>query len=235
MKGYFSFLGHKEKAVCGYGWWKEGGLGTTLGRVLAGDAGTQLVAYIFDQWDLAMQIKVFKGRYKAAGRDWVCRVCMLVCRVNENTIFPWGGGQMQRRTTQPVSRAPFLPLKTHQHSRRTSQKQDKGHHLIIISRSPYGCHKGCINARSTTHGNPRRKAVSILCLTPWTFTRADSLPRRNILAGISSRFSHDLHKRLVGHWDWKILRRQNLSEWLSLIFLKALPFQPFLLRHNRRT
>jgi hypothetical protein len=41
----------------------------TLGRVLAGDAGTQLVAYIFDQWDLAMQIKVFKGRYKAAGRD----------------------------------------------------------------------------------------------------------------------------------------------------------------------
>lgn len=102
------FPWHKEKAVCGYGWWKEGGLGMTLGRVLAGDAGTQLVAYIFDQWDLAMQIKVFKGRYKAAGRDWVCRVCMLVCRVNENTTFLWWGGI--RCKEEPHSQSVGLPF-----------------------------------------------------------------------------------------------------------------------------
>lgn len=74
-----------------------------------------------------------------------------------------------------------------------------------------------------------------LCIFTEQFTRADSLLLRNIFAGISSRFSQNLHKRLEGHWDWKLLCRQTLNEWLNLIFLKALLFKPFLLRHNKRT
>lgn len=102
VKGYSSFIGHKEKAACGYGWWKGSGLGMTLGRVLVGMAGTQPVAYVIGQWNLAMWNEASKGKQRAVRGDWVCRVCVLVWRINQDTFPRGAGSEGQTRSRQSV-------------------------------------------------------------------------------------------------------------------------------------
>lgn len=84
------------------------GWGTTTGRVLAGAAGTQPVAYATCQWTLAVQINESKGKQKVARGDRVSRVRVLVCRINQTSYLH--RGQMYMRTRQPVRRAQHSSL-----------------------------------------------------------------------------------------------------------------------------
>lgn len=88
VKGYSSSLGHKGKAVHGYGWWQGGELGTTLssGRGCRNSV-CSLCHWSMESGNVDQSVRKEKRRQHEE-TDYAESACLCVGSINQNTIFP---------------------------------------------------------------------------------------------------------------------------------------------------
>lgn len=102
VKVYSSFLGHKGKAVHGYGWWQGGELGTTL----SSGRGCRNSVCSLCHWSMESGNVDQSVRRKTEGsmrRLSMQSACLCVGSINQNTIFPWPVRCKQEPHSQSLS------------------------------------------------------------------------------------------------------------------------------------